>query len=57
MVILTTSGEGSYKMDEVDALTGESIVEEAPAYFDKIIDRLKPLLENKPRNDVHVQEI
>ena len=46
MVILTTSGEGSYKMDEVDALTGESIVEEAPAYFDKIIDRLKPLLEN-----------
>lgn len=46
MVILTTSGEGSYKMDEVDALTGESIVEDAPLFFDKIIEKLKPLLEN-----------
>lgn len=44
MVIFTTSGEGNYKMENVDALTGESIVEEAPVVVDKIITKLKPFL-------------
>jgi menaquinone-dependent protoporphyrinogen IX oxidase len=44
MVIFTTSGEGNYKMEKVDALTGESIIEEAPVVVDKIITKLKPLL-------------
>ncbi len=28
IVVLTTSGEGSYKMDGMDALTGQSIIED-----------------------------
>ncbi len=44
MVIFTTSGEGNYKMENVDALTGESIIEEAPVVVEKIITKLKPLL-------------
>ncbi|SDE43683.1 hypothetical protein SAMN05421636_10561 [Pricia antarctica] len=44
-VMLTTSGEGSYKMGDVDAITGESIVADAPLIVDKIINKLKPLLE------------
>jgi hypothetical protein len=44
MVIFTTSGEGNYKMENVDALTGESIIEEAPVVVDKIITKLLPLL-------------
>jgi hypothetical protein len=30
IVVLTTSGEGSYKMDDVDAIVGESILANAP---------------------------
>ena len=44
MVIFTTSGEGNYKMENVDALTGESIIEEAPVVVDKIITKLNPLV-------------
>jgi hypothetical protein len=44
MVIFTTSGEGNYKMENVDAITGESILEDAPLVVDKIINKLKPLL-------------
>ena len=48
IVVLTTSGEGSYKMDDVDAITGESIIENVPLFIDKIKQRLNPLL--KPAN-------
>ena len=48
IVVLTTSGEGSYKMDDVDAITGESIIENVPLFIDKIKKRLNPLL--KPAN-------
>ncbi len=48
MVIFTTSGEGNYKMENVDALTGESIIEEAPLVVDKIITKLNPLLNPTP---------
>lgn len=44
MVVLTTSGEGSYKMDNVDAITGESEVGDAPSFVDRIVERLNPLL-------------
>lgn len=44
MVVLTTSGEGSENIDGVDAITGESILEKVPAFTDKIIDNLNPLL-------------
>ncbi|MEG3656308.1 hypothetical protein V5097_02780 [Arenibacter palladensis] len=43
-VVLTTSGEGSYKMEGVDAFTGESILDETPNYVDQIINKLNPLL-------------
>ncbi len=45
IVVLTTSGEGSYKMEDVDATTGESILEDTPLFVDKILGKLKPLLE------------
>lgn len=44
MVVLTTSGVGSEKMENVDALTGESIIEDAPLIVKKIIARLVPIL-------------
>ncbi|MDX1769688.1 MAG: hypothetical protein R3294_16675, partial [Arenibacter troitsensis] len=43
-VVLTTSGEGSYKMEGVDAFTGESILDETPNYVGQIINKLNPLL-------------
>ena len=45
IVVLTTSGEGSYKMDDVDAITGESILANTYLYVDEIVKRLEPLLE------------
>lgn len=46
LVVLTTSGEGSYKMDEVDAITGESKLENVVPFTDKIIKRLDSVLMN-----------
>ena len=47
IIILTTSGEGSYKMENVDAITGESILADAPIVIEKIIKKVKPLFEPK----------
>lgn len=44
MVVMTTSGEGSEKMGDVDALTGESITDDAPLVIEKIVARLTPML-------------
>ncbi|MEQ8218343.1 MAG: hypothetical protein RIM68_11165 [Arenibacter sp.] len=43
-VVLTTSGEGSYKMEGVDAFTGESNLEETPMFVGEIIKKLNSLL-------------
>ena len=47
IVILTTSGEGTYQMKGVDALTGESNLEEAPVFANKIIDKLEVKLKQE----------
>ena len=44
IVVLTTSGEGTFKMEDVDAITGESKLENATTQINEIIKRLKPLL-------------
>ncbi len=44
IVVLTTSGEGTYKMENVDAIVGESKLDETPLFVDSILTRLKPLL-------------
>ena len=44
VVVLTTSGDGSYKMEGVDAITGESILADAPLYTSKVIDRIDSIL-------------
>lgn len=44
IVVLTTSGDGNYKMEGVDALTGESVVADVPLYIGKITAKLNPLL-------------
>ena len=49
IVVLTTSGEGSFKMDGVDALTGESNLKDAEEYSDKIIRKVEALLAKNPK--------
>jgi hypothetical protein len=44
ILVLTTSSDGTHKMDEVDAITGASKMEEATFYAYKIIEKLKPLV-------------
>lgn len=44
MVVLTTSGEGTYKMDGIDAFTGESEMDESSLQVGRIIKRLNNLL-------------
>lgn len=45
MVVLSTSGEGSGKMEGVDAITGESIISDVSLYVEKVIIKLHQLLE------------
>ena len=44
IVVLTTSGQGSFKMKGIDAITGESKLEKTASYAHLIIERLDPLL-------------
>ncbi len=44
IVVFTTSGDGNYKMEGVDAITGESVLADVPLYIEKIKMRLNPLL-------------
>ncbi|MGC1516022.1 MAG: hypothetical protein WA810_10645 [Maribacter sp.] len=44
IVVITTSGDGDHKMEGVDAITGESIVENVPDFAKEIISRVDPLL-------------
>lgn len=45
LVVLTTSGKGSYKMNGVDAITSASLVEEVPFKTDAIINRVEHLFD------------
>lgn len=47
IVMLTTSWNGLEKMNNVDAITGASVVDDVPIYVDEIIKRLDPLLKQK----------
>ncbi|MDA9069239.1 hypothetical protein N9B67_00995 [Algibacter sp.] len=44
IVVLTTSGQGSFKMKGIDAITGESKLENTASFTHLIIERLDPLL-------------
>lgn len=44
IVVLTTSGKGSFKIKEIDAITGESKIENAPFYSNLIIKKLDDLI-------------
>lgn len=44
IVVLTTSGEGTYKMEGVDAITGESILLNADTFSEKIIEKVDEIL-------------
>ncbi len=44
IVVLTTSGPGTAKMEGVDAITGESKMDDAPHVVENIFNRLNPLL-------------
>ena len=44
MVVLTTSGKGSYKMEGIDAIAGESILENTEEFSDNIIGRVDTIL-------------
>lgn len=45
IVVLTTSGPGTSKIEGVDAITGESILDDAARVVEDIIERLNPLLQ------------
>ncbi|MBT8244447.1 MAG: hypothetical protein HKP48_03650 [Winogradskyella sp.] len=47
IIVLTTSGEGSYKMENVDAITGESKLDNTDTYINEILKRLNPILTPK----------
>ncbi|MBZ0327266.1 MAG: hypothetical protein K8F54_06640 [Altibacter sp.] len=47
IVVVTTSGNGSYKMPEVDAITGESILSKMPDVAREVILRIDTILEKK----------
>ena len=44
IVVLSTSGQGDFKMEIVDAITGESTLEEIPKHLEAIIQKVDPLL-------------
>lgn len=44
IVVLSTSGDGAYKLENVDAIAGESILEDAESFVKQIIARIDPLL-------------
>lgn len=47
IIVFTTSGQGTFKMDEVDAIAGESKLEDVVAFSKVIIEKLTPLLNSK----------
>lgn len=47
IIVLTTSGQGSNKMEGIDAITGASKLEETSILSRAIIDKLKPLMNPK----------
>ena len=48
IIVFTTSGQGSYKMDGIDAITGESKLAQVHFFSNAIIDKLKPLIKRIP---------
>ena len=44
IIVLTTSGKGTFKMENVDAITCESKLENSESHSAKIIKKLTPLL-------------
>tara|TARA_R110002167_G_scaffold125448_15_gene305620 strand:- start:265 stop:681 length:417 start_codon:yes stop_codon:yes gene_type:complete len=44
IITLTTSGSGTSKMEGIDAIAGESILDSAADYVDDITTKLNPLL-------------
>lgn len=44
IVVITTSGNGTSKMEEIDAITGESSLENVENISKRAINKLKPLL-------------
>lgn len=47
MIVFTTSGQGSHKMEGVDAITGASKMEDTLSYVNRIIERVNILMKNK----------
>ena len=44
IIMLSTSGNASYKMTDVDAISGESVLKNAEEYSKKIIDKVDAIL-------------
>lgn len=47
LIVMTTSGQGSYKMEGTDAITGESNLNNIVSVTNQIIERLNILLKSK----------
>jgi hypothetical protein len=44
LIVMATSGKGTNKIGGIDALSGESIIEDASDYSDEIIERINKIL-------------
>lgn len=44
LIVMATSGKGTNKIGGIDALSGESIIEDASDYSDEIIERINRIL-------------
>ena len=47
LIVMTTSGQGTYKMEGIDAITGESDLNTIELISDQIIEKLNLLLKSK----------
>ena len=47
IIVLSTSGKGTFKIEGVDAITGESKLEDSESFSNQIINQLASLLHNK----------
>ena len=47
VIVLTTSGKGTFKMKDVDAITGESKLENAKPISKQVIEKLEQVFKNK----------
>ena len=50
LAVLTTSGNGTYKMEGIDAITGASVLETSPDVTSQLINKIETILRSQKNN-------